>query len=706
MKPKQLFKKIKIGSRPSFLAVQQVKEVLGLLSAQGIQLEYEHVLYDTQGDKDKKTALCLEEENVSSPVGFSMDDFFTDTLDQALMNGEIDVSVHSAKDVPQNLNPKLQIYALTECLDETDSLIAHARLADLKPGAKIGTSSAIRRDAIQVINPNVETISIRGTIEERIKLFQSGQYDGIIVATCALKRLGLENLICEVMLWEAAALQGQLAVVGRIEDNELRELISVIDVRQRYGKVILVGAGPGDPELITQKGIKALEKADCVFYDYLIDQRLLVHAVQAEKIFVGKRKGQHTLPQAELSRMLRAKAVQGKNVVRLKGGDPLIFGRGAEEIQYLSSYHIPVEVVPGVSSATGIPSNLGVPLTARGVSSSVAFLSGHEGGEINDKHKFFKIPSVETIVFLMGLTSLPSIVESLQKAGWALDTPAMVISKGTTREEKIITATIQTIESSVLNGNLNAPALIIVGKTVNFFKPKTVSNKNEQEIPETNILYLGTNPQKYESFGPILHWPLIEITPIIFSEEQKREILSSINQYDWIILTSRFAVQYFMELIGELKYSLRNSQIKWAVIGRETARALRNYGIIPTLIPELETSQGLFKALTSQFDLKGKKMLFPRSALPNPYLKNELTKTGVQVTELIVYENKKPVVSKRPDLSQVNSVIFTSPSTVKNFLDLCGAVPQNWKIFSKGTLTQETLKNAGYESEILIDEEI
>ena len=285
--------------------------------------------------------------------------------------------MHSAKDLPQKLNDGLSIYALTSSPDETDAFVGAKSFYELKDGAKIGTSSLIRQEQVKKLNPKVKIVDIRGTIEERIQLVDQGVCDGIIVATIALKRLGLENKITDIMPWEGAALQGQLAVVGRSDDEELKSLFSAIDVRREYGNVCLLGAGPGDPDLITVKGVNALKKAECVFYDYLAHKDLLKYAQQAEQVYVGKRKGAHALPQKELSKLIRMKAAEGKNVVRLKGGDPLMFGRGAEEIEYLRSYHINVHVIPGVSSATAIPSSLGVPLTARDVSSSVAFVSGH-----------------------------------------------------------------------------------------------------------------------------------------------------------------------------------------------------------------------------------------------------------------------------------------------------------------------------------------
>lgn len=676
--------KLRIGTRGSRLALVQVEEILSLLAENGVRLQTEKKIYRTQGDRDKTTSLLI------NPA----DNFFTDTIDTALLNKEIDIAVHSAKDLPKVLKPGLKVFALTASLDETDAFVGHDRFENLKAGARVGTSSVLRRDMMKKMNPDFTIVDIRGTIEERLALVDQGTCDGVIVATCALKRLGLDHLIRNIMPWEATALQGQLAVVGRTDDLRLAELFAPLDVRAKYGRVTLVGAGPGDPELITLKGIRALRAADCIFYDYLVDPKLLENAPQAEKIYAGKRKGSHAMPQSELSRMLREKAAAGKNVVRLKGGDPLVFGRGADEIEYLRSYHIEVDVIPGVSSATGIPSLLGIPLTARGISSSIAFLSGHSDEEEHAPSDWIGIPKADTLIFLMGLTKLPSIVSSLKKAGWKENTPVVVISRGTRPDEKIVSATIATIEDEVLKEKIEPPALIVVGEVVRFYRQGNFS--------EGRTLYLGTHPEKYRPLGEIVHVPMIQINPVSINPKQMKELFASMDHYRMIIFTSRFAVKFFLELLQENDYAIENLKTKdIAVIGRETAAALGEFGLKPSIIPSEETGEGLFKAISAHQSLKGLRILFPRSSLPNPFLKMQLIKEGAEVTEVTVYEN---VPSPQKDFlnENIRKVIFTSPSTVKNFLDTYGVIPKHWQIFSKGPRTSEALREAGYESEVLI----
>ncbi len=676
---------VKIGTRGSPLALAQADEVIALLRRAKVQWSFEKIIYKTAGDRDLKTPLSDK----------TPDDYFTDVIDQALLSGEIDIAIHSAKDVPQKLKSHLAIFALTKPLDETDALVGRTALSQMKPGSKVGTSSPLRKSAVAKINPGLTIVPIRGTIRERIKMVEREIIDGVIVATCALKRLGLSYLIKDILPFDAMPLQGQLAVVGRICDFRMRKIFSAIDVRRRYGTVTLVGAGPGDPELITIKAIHALKKSDVVFYDYLVDPKLLAYAPRAEKIYVGKRKGGHTLSQSDLSRMLRDQARSGKNVVRLKGGDPLIFGRGPSEMEYLWAYHIPVDVVPGVSSATGIPSTLGIPLTARGLSSSVAFLSAHGEDEKDSRPRPIKIPKTDTLVFLMGLTKLNTIVKSLRATGWNVETPMIIISKGTYAEEKIVCGTIGTIEALILKDPVDPPALMVVGNTVKFWQ--------ERRKKEGTILYLGTNPQKYKALGNVVHLPMIKILAIPFSRDILKRLHHGLEEYSLIILTSRFAVKYFMALLNNSRYA--NAKLKgmdFAVVGKDTAKELKKFKLTAKVIAHPETGEGLLEALTRAYDLKGMKILFPRSSLPNPFLKTELTRRGALVTELTVYENQKPPI-KDFSFQGVDKVIFTSPSTVKNFLEDFGMIPHHWQIFAKGPVTQKVLAEAGYESEILIE---
>ncbi len=238
---------VKIASRSSPLALAQIEEVIRDLRAQGRVFDTEILKFETSGDKDKST-----------PLTNSRDDFFTDAIDRALLEAKADIAIHSAKDLPQNLHEGLKIFALTKGLDDKDAWVGRVHWKDLPPKSKVGTSSILRQKQILSMRPDVVIVNIRGTIDERLQLIKDSKVDGIVVAACALKRLKMEAEIKDIFPWEGMPLQGQLAVVGRRGDQELENVFSVIDVRRGYGKVTLVGAGPGDPELMTLKGIKVL----------------------------------------------------------------------------------------------------------------------------------------------------------------------------------------------------------------------------------------------------------------------------------------------------------------------------------------------------------------------------------------------------------------------------------------------------------------
>jgi uroporphyrinogen III methyltransferase/synthase len=665
---------VRIASRSSPLALVQVDEIIQELKAQGTPLSFEALPIETAGDKDKST-----------PLTQSSDDFFTDAIDEALLAGKADIAVHSAKDLPQHLHEDLKIFALTKGLDGKDAFAGRVHWKDLPAKARVGTSSVLRQSQITALRPDITIVQIRGTINERLQLVKQGKVDGIVVAACALKRLDLASEIKDIFPWEGMPLQGQLAVVGRRQDHELEKIFSTIDVRRRYGRVTLVGAGPGDPELITLKGIKALEQADCVLYDYLVDASLLKYAPQAEHVYAGKRKGEHSLSQEDLSRLLKEKSFSGKNVVRLKGGDPLIFGRGADEIQYLRSYHINVDIIPGISSATGIPSSLGIPLTARGVSSSVAFLSGHEEDEDKEHPKPVSIPKAETLVFLMGLTKLDIIVDSLKKSGWPADTPMMIIANGTKPQEKIVKGTIATIRDLARAEEIKPPALMVVGKIIEFYKPD----------PKKVLLHCGTHPELYRHLGKVLHWPMIDIKPVSMDAAQQKHLLRSYKNADIIVCTSWYAGEYFVKAMHAIDPQVSFDDKTFAVIGRRTQKALQGYDIQAAVVSEEETAQGLLKAITKQMDVRAKRILLPRSSLPNPFLKEALIAAGATVEEITIYVNTKPARRELPSLS-IEGVIFTSPSTVKNFLEDYGTIPAYWQIMAKGPVTLKTLQDKGY----------
>lgn len=387
--------------------------------------------------------------------------------------------------------------------------------------------------------------------------------------------LGLSELITEILPFKTRALQGQLAVVAKKENGLLKELFSPIDCRKKYGKVYIAGFGPGDPELLTIKAQHALQQADIIFYDSLLDD-IYLENFKGEKIKVGKRKDLHMKEQDEINELLYKAAINGKQVVRIKGGDPMIFGRGGEEFCYLKQRLIDVEIIPGITSALAAAAIAGIPLTQRDISSSVAFCTGHPESSIH-------IPNTDTIVFYMPASNLNVIIKKLLDYGRSGNTPIALIENISLPEQRIITGTLNEILHKT--DTFHSPLLIIVGDTVK------LNHLIKKSVPR--VLVTGTSVEKYRHLGDIVHTPLIELNPP-GSFEELDQVIQKINEFTYLIFTSRYAVYYFFNRLCFLHKDSRSlAGIKIASIGKITSVKLAEYGIIPDLEAKDESSRGL-----------------------------------------------------------------------------------------------------------------
>jgi uroporphyrinogen-III synthase len=264
----------------------------------------------------------------------------------------------------------------------------------------------------------------------------------------------------------------------------------------------------------------------------------------------------------------------------------------------------------------------------------------------------------------------------------------MIIANGTKPQEQILKGTLLTIKDLAQAQGLKPPALIIAGKTIDLYRPS----------PQKTFLHCGTHPDMYRHLGTILHWPMIEIKPVNMSADAKNQLVKSFETADMIVLTSWYAAEFLLRTLSgaakrPLKEQFKNKLI--AVIGQRTLKALQEHDIKVTVVSGQETAQGLFKAITRQMAVRGKRILFPRSSLPNPYLKKALRSRGATVKEITIYTNTKPAKRKLPSVD-IDGVIFSSPSTVRNFLKDYGTIPSSWQIMAKGPVTLKTLKDKGY----------
>jgi uroporphyrinogen III methyltransferase/synthase len=650
---------LKVISRNSPLALLQVQEVFEALP----QRSYELVSLPSFGDKHLEISL------LDNPP----QDLFTRELDEALLQGAADAAVHSAKDLPYPLRKGLDVIALFKAEDQSDALVSTSNktLANLPQGAKVGTSSPMRRKELLALRPDLEVVGVRGTIEQRISQVDSGALDALIVATCALKRLHLIHRAAEILPFQTHPLQGNLAVVARSERSDLKELFAIHDIRSKYGSVTLVGFGPGDPGLLTLKGLVALGECDAILYDDLLDERYL-DQFQAEKIYVGKRKDKHHLEQAEINRLLLETARQGKKVVRLKGGDPMVFAHGGEEVEYLQRHFVDVQVLPGVSTGLAVASLSKVPLTHRGISSSVAFISGHSDT--------VQLPDTDTVVVYMGGSNLKTLAINALKQGRTPETPVLLssnVSKSNQRDEYTSLG-----ELAVSYAPYETPLIAVIGNVVG------LHTQAADDLQKPTILVTGTSVEAYRGLGNLIHQPLIRIEPVNDRLPVTRT-LRKLDKFNWIFFTSRYTVDlFFRTLLDQGKDSRSLGSVQIASIGQVTTDALRNYSIIPDLQAGRESSVGLLKDLDI-IDIRPGKVLLPRSDLALPILPDGLVERGWDVTTLVLYHNKFPEGLKPLDLSTIDRIAFASPSCVTNFKKLYGFLPKADQVLFKGQETEQ-----------------
>jgi uroporphyrinogen III methyltransferase/synthase len=455
-------------------------------------------------------------------------------------------------------------------------------------------------------------------------------------------------------------------------------------------RVYLVGAGPGDPGLITIRGKQLLERAEVVIYDYLASKKLLNHVPrEAEFIYAGKRGGvKHTHTQEEINQMLIDRARSGRRVIRLKGGDPFIFGRGGEEIEELVKAGIPFEVVPGVTSATAAATYAGIPITHRQYTSTVAFVTGHEDPAKQDSNiAWDKLATgVGTIVVYMGIKNLQTIMEKLIRYGRDPHTPVAVVRWASTSEQRTVVGEIENIAEIVKKNDIKPPSLVVIGEVVNL--RDTINWYEKRPLFSKRIVVTRTRDQAselvtlLENYGAeCLEYPTISLEPVA-SYEILDQALVELETYHWLLFTSINAVEYFFKRLFALGKDVRYLKgPKIAAVGKVTAEALASRGIRADLLPKEFTGGGLAESLIKT-DINDKRVLIPRALKAREILPEKLTEAGAEVTVAPVYQNVLPTSTSGGQLKEellaalreksIDMVTFTSSSTVKNFVTLLG----------------------------------
>jgi uroporphyrinogen III methyltransferase/synthase len=484
------------------------------------------------------------------------------------------------------------------------------------------------------------------------------------------------------------------------------------------GKVYLIGAGPGDPGLITVKGLECVKKADVIIYDYLANERLLEQRrPDAELVYVGKQGGKHTLPQDQINALIVQRAQQGKRVARLKGGDPFIFGRGGEEAEDLVDHGIPFEIVPGVTAATAVPTYAGIPLTHREHTASVAFVTGHEDPtKPESKVHWEKIATgIGTLVFFMGMKNLPNIVDNLITHGRSPKTPIALIQWGTRTDQRVVTGVLMDIVQKVKEAKLGPPAIIVVGEVVklrgklNWYESKPLFGKR--------IIVTRSRDQAsvfaemlIDRGATTIEFPTIDVVPPSSWDELDAAI-ANIETYTWAIFTSANAIRFFMDRLKGLNKDLRLLKgVKICVVGPKTAEALESYGLKPDLIPSEFKAEGVVSALGGS-GVKGQKFLIPRAKVARELIPDKLREQGAEVTVATAYENIRPAADadrarKLFEDKKIAAVTFTSSSTVHNFVEILGqkeykALMEGVVIACIGPVTAKTAREYGMKTDIM-----
>jgi len=478
------------------------------------------------------------------------------------------------------------------------------------------------------------------------------------------------------------------------------------------GRVYLVGAGPGDPGLITVKGVEALREADSVIYDFLASARLLEHAPRGvETIYVGKKGSERSITQAEINALIIERARRGRVVVRLKGGDPFIFGRGAEEAGALKRAGIPFEIIPGVTSAIGAPAYAGIPLTHRDLASSVTFITGQESPLKERKNIAWDRLSTGrgTLVFLMGWKNLRLITKKLCANGWPAGTPVALIRWGTLPVQKVVAGTLGNIARLSKKEGIKPPVITVVGDVVRlredfnwfetmplFGRTVLVTRTAEQAGEFTEILEkMGAIPYLYPTIrtAPPTDWKPLD------------QGIKRLSTYDWAIFTSVNGVRYFFERLKKLGLDLRELKgVRICAIGPRTAKAIEALNIRVDLTPRVFVAEAVIEALGRR-GIRGKRFILPRALKAREVLPETIRKLGGIIDVLPAYRTVRPrkntaEMRERIFRGEIDVITFTSSSTVTNFMSSfkkneVNLINESTRIACIGPITAKTAEEKG-----------
>ncbi len=465
-------------------------------------------------------------------------------------------------------------------------------------------------------------------------------------------------------------------------------------------KVYLIGAGPGDEELITLKAIRTLKKCTAVLYDRLANDSLLKYLNEDCKIYYcGKEPGCHYKSQDEINSMLVSLAKEGHVVGRIKGGDPYVFGRGGEEALRLYDEGIEFEVIPGITSSIAVLNYAGIPVTHRGIAQSFHVFTGKSAEKLNiDWSAVSKLTG--TLIFLMGLENLENITARLMENGKSEDTPCAVVMRGTTSAQRKVTGNLKNISKFVREAGLKSPCIIAVGEVVTL--NEKLSWYEKKPLFGMNVCITRTKEQAVEMRETLMDLgaQVTEINTIKIADTSSRldEYKDRLTEYDYIVFTSVNGVKLFFKRLTELRVDIRNIKAAFASIGPATTKALMERGIIPTIEAEKFVAESLFEGMKSNIK-PGDKILLPRAKNARSFLNEALSDTGCLVDEAAIYETLCGDIVNTSSFDDVDVVVFTSPSTVINLISMVGIDKvRSKRVIAIGPITLDELKKNDIEA--------
>jgi uroporphyrinogen III methyltransferase/synthase len=675
----------KVGTRPSNLAVKQARNALDGLEKQLEPHRFKMETCVTTGDQDRTTDLR------TSPV-----DFFTRELDTALREKRIDCALHSAKDLPASMPPDIDWFWLPHCEDPRDVLVLrkHQSLDQLPAHPVFGISSERREQYTERFFPHAVHKPIRGNIEERLAQLDEGLFDVVIMAAAALHRLQLNERITTYIPLEELPVpdgQGYLAITFRQGDRRFQRIRALFTPT-----LTIAGAGVGHRDLSTMATIRALAHCDLCLYDSLMDQRLLTYLPKrARAIDVGKRCGAHTKEQHEITELLCTYARRAQRVVRLKGGDPGIFGRLAEETEALEALRLPFRVIPGISALQAATTSTGMLLTRRDLSRGFTAITPRAAkGKLAscDHQTRADVP----IVYYMSIKAMESIATELLAEGKAPETPVAVIFHAGGEQEEIISTTLAALPEKSRKTCTNKPGLIIVGEVTTFrYNGRYGALEGARVlITASEALQEKTAQWVWDAGGRPIHFPLITLNPI-------PNLTLSLADYEWVVISSPSSARALLHHMQHHAIDLR-ALPKLMVCGRETAAVFNEVGIQVDAQPEKEFSATAMIELAKTRFTADTRVLRLRSDKAGERLGQALAAQGARVEDKIIYQNQ---AIHHEELPEFDALFFASSSAVDQFIAAWGVDALKGKeVVAIGAPTADTLTTYGRSADLVAGE--